>query len=122
MNITQDKTKKGVASQKLPTTTDRPWIVETRPDSKYPDIILAQIIAPRGYVDDIGNVTRCAVTDWLDSPADARLIVSSVNNAGKLAEALRVIAADNSTLTLREFRDLSVSKAKAALAAWEAGQ
>jgi hypothetical protein len=40
-------------------------------------------------------------------------------DAGKLAEALRVIAANNSTLTLREFRELAVSRAQQALAAWK---
>ncbi len=70
-------------------TTARPWIVETRQDIKYPDITLAQVVAPVGYVDRDGKTHRCAVTDWLDSPADAALIVASVNHADKLAGALR---------------------------------
>jgi hypothetical protein len=98
----------------LPETTGLPWIVETRQDTKYPDITLAQVIAPHGYTDSEGNTHRCVVTDWLDSPADAKLIVASVNHAQALVEALRwakdyIPAAD---INCRKV-------AESALAAWE---
>jgi hypothetical protein len=70
--------------------TPGPWTVETH-KTKYPDILLYNVLAPRGWKEEDDEYRICSVAQELDSDGDAYLISAAPDLRDELRKAHDII-------------------------------